>query len=214
MERLSEYDWRTETNLSARAGLTPQQTHNAVEQGILGIGGLNIQLELMQRYAALTGFRLEDLPLVEEKFESVVRQIDPQAKEARFDRVLELTQLPQVDPDVTVQDVDLARLIEITSGAEAAEFRRWVRGVDAFTDGELKEAFHPVRDAIGNAVRSKAGKAMRIATTSGAGVLVPPVGIGLGVLDMFVTEKILPGPGPTAFLSRLYPSVFQTTSLT
>jgi len=95
---------------------------------------------------------------------------------------------------------------------EAREFRHWLRGIDSFTDEELADAFHPLKDALGAAVRSRAGKAVRLATTTGVGVLVPPAGIGLGVLDAFLTEKVLPGPGPTAFLSRLYPSIFQRDS--
>jgi hypothetical protein len=208
VERLTEWDWRTETNLSERTGLRPEQVHEAVGNGLSGAGSVSLQLELMKIFSSLTGFRANELPLLDEKFEYLMRQLDPDAHEGRFERVLDITGLPDVDPDPDVKDVDMARLIAITQGSEVTEFRRWLRSADAFTDEELSGVLHPVRDAIGGAVRSRGAKAVRLATTTGVGVLVPPVGIALSVLDTFLTEKLIPGPGPTAFLSRLYPSVF------
>jgi hypothetical protein len=208
VERLNEWDWRTETDLSQRTGISAEQVHEVVGNGLSGAGAVNLQLELMKLFSCLTGFRANELPLLDEKFEFLIRQLDPEAHEARLERVVDVTGLPEVDPDPNVKDVDLARLIEITEGSEVQEFRRWLRGADAFTDDELSGVLHPVRDAIGGAVRSRGGKAVRFATTTGVGVLVPPAGIALSLLDTFVTEKVIPGPGPTAFLSRLYPSVF------
>lgn len=61
---------------------------------------------------------------------------------------------------------------------------------------------------MARAARGKTGKTVRVLTTTGVGVVLPPAGAALGALDMFLTDKILPEPGPTAFLSQLYPSIF------
>jgi hypothetical protein len=209
VERLTEWDWRTTTDLGSLTGLSGQRLHTVVGSGLSAVCAISLQLEIMRTLNALSGFQNGDLPLLEKKFEQLARQLDPDAHEDRFDRVCEIAGLPDVSPDPNVHDVDLPRLLEVTMTPEAGEFRRWLRGIDSFTNKELADAFHPLKDALGAAVRSRAGKVVRLATTTGVGVLVPPAGIGLGVLDTFLTEKILPGPGPTAFLSRLYPSIFE-----
>jgi hypothetical protein len=164
----------------------------------------------MKTFNALTGFPESDLPLFDEKYAFLMRQLDPEAHLGRFDRVREIAGLPDVDPDPNVDDVDLAQLLEITAGPEVEEFRRWLRGIDSSSDEDLENMLHPVRDALRKAVRSPAGKAVRLTTTTGVGVVLPPVGMLLSVLDTFLVEKVIPAPGPTAFLSELFPSIFRS----
>lgn len=212
MVQIADADWRAETDLSARLGVGEQELHDVVGNGLSAACMVNLRLDVMQSLSAISGFQPDgELPLLEEKFAAIARQLDPEVNEDRFVRVREIAGLPAVDPDPGVHDVDLPRLLEITSGSEAREFRTWIRAVDALSDQELADAFHPIRDALGEAVRSPVGKAVRFATTTVAGVAFPPAAIPLGLLDTFVTEKILPGPGPTAFLSKLFPSIFDRT---
>ncbi len=212
VERLSEWDWRTETGLGRLTGPSDEQIHSIVGNGLSAVCAISAQLEIMKTFDALTGFQSGDMPLLERKLKYLATQLDPDAHDARFDRVCEIAGLPDVSSDPHTHDVDLPLLLEVTMTPEAREFRGWLRGIDSFTDKELAEAFHPLKDALGAAVRSRAGKVVRLAATTGVGVLVPPAGIGLGVLDTFLTEKVLPVPGPTAFLSRLYPSIFERDS--
>jgi hypothetical protein len=74
----------------------------------------------------------------------------------------------------------------------------------------MEDLVHPVRDALAQAIRTPAAKAVRLATTAGVGVLFPPAGVGLSVLDTFLVDKVMPRPGPTAFLSRLSRSIFNS----
>jgi hypothetical protein len=62
---------------------------------------------------------------------------------------------------------------------------------------------------MAHAIRSDAGKGVRLFITTGVGVAVPPVGVALSAIDTFLTDKIVPEPGPTAFVSQLYPSIFR-----
>jgi hypothetical protein len=212
MERIADYDWRAETNVGKVTGLDAQGTHDVVQHGLLGVGGLNVRIEQMETYSALTGFRRNELPLMDDKLGFLAHQLDPDVHEERFERVVELMGLPDVDPSPDVHDVDMARLLEITADPEVLAFRGWLRTIDTSDDADVAEQIHRIRDLVGGAVRSRPGKAVRLAATTGIGILVPPVGVALGVLDTFVTEKVIRSPGPTAFLSRLYPSVFQVAS--
>jgi hypothetical protein len=118
--------------------------------------------------------------------------------------------MPDVSGDPAVHDVDMAKLIEITAGPEVQEFRGWLRRSDSLTDKELADLVHPVRDALGKAIRGSAAKAVRLATSTVVGVVLPPAGVGLSVLDTFLMDKVMPTPGPTAFLGHLSRSVFQS----
>ncbi|HTP27212.1 MAG TPA: hypothetical protein VMK12_16360 [Anaeromyxobacteraceae bacterium] len=210
MVRLAESDWRAESDLGNRLGLGEEELHEVVGNGLSAACALNVRLQVMQALSAVSGFQNDgELPLLDDRLAYLARQIDPNVQEGRFVRVREITGIPDPDPDPDVHDVDLPRLLEITSGPEVLEFRRWLRTVDAVSDEELADAFHPVRDALGEAVRTPIGKGARFATTTVVGAVFPPAAIPLGLLDTFLTEKVLPGPGPTAFLSQLYPSIFE-----
>jgi hypothetical protein len=210
LERLSGQDWHTETNLDKITNLTTKQIHDAVGQGLAAASILNVRVALMHGFTALSGFQVNDLPLFEEKLEFVAREFDPDVQLTRFDRVREIVGLPDVSNDLAVRDVDMAKLIEITSGQEVHDFRQWLRASDSLTDKEMEDLVHPVRDALGQAIRTPAAKAVRLATTAGVGVLFPPAGAGLSVLDTFLVDKVMPRPGPTAFLSGLSRSIFNS----
>lgn len=208
MEPLGHREWRAETNLADLTRLAPKQLHDVVGHGLAGAAGLNVRLALMRGFSALSAFQVNDLSLFEEKLEFVTRQIDPGLQDKRFDRVCEIVGLPDVSSDPRIQDVDVEKLLEITQGSEVHEFRRWLRTSSAMTDEEVADLVRPVRDAVGKAVRGPLAKAVRLATTTGVGVVVPPAGVALSVLDTFLVDKVMPYPGPTAFLSRLAQSVF------
>lgn len=210
LERLSGQDWHTETNLDKITNLTTKQIHDAVGQGLAAASILNVRVALMHGFTALSGFQVNDLPLFEEKLEFVAREFDPDVQLTRFDRVREIVGLPDVSNDLAVRDVDMAKLIEITSGQEVHDFRQWLRASDSLTDKDMEDLVHPVRDALAQAIRTPAAKAVRLATTAGVGVLFPPAGVGLSVLDTFLVDKVMPRPGPTAFLSRLSRSIFNS----
>jgi hypothetical protein len=92
---------------------------------------------------------------------------------------------------------------------DAKEFRQWLRGIDHPDDNEVADEIRRIREKLAHAVTSNAGKTVRFAATTGLGVVLPPAGIALGALDTFLTDRVLREDGPTAFLGRLYPSIFQ-----
>lgn len=163
----------------------------------------------METYRALTGFRADDIPLLEEKLSFLARQLDPGVQNKRFERVIELTGLPDVISDPEIHDVNLGRLLEISADEEAQAFRRWLRGVDELDDTAVRAEIHKIRDLVAQAVRSGPGKGIRFLATTGLGLVEPISGTVLGALDTFLVDKVVPEPGPTAFLGRLYPSVFK-----
>jgi hypothetical protein len=202
--------FRSETDLGRNFGIDPLQVHEVVSRGLLGVGGLNQRIEFMQRYNAVTGFQTGELPLFEEKVKFLARQLDPEVHEERFERVLEIAGFPDVDPDPDAHDVDLARLLQLLESEEARAFRNWMRSLDSLDDAEVKREMSTLRNLVGRAVHSPAGKVVRFATVTGLGLIpgAAPAAVGLGALDSLLVDRLLPEPGPAAFLGRLFRTVF------
>jgi hypothetical protein len=101
--------------------------------------------------------------------------------------------------------------LEVRASQECIEFRSWLRNLDDFTDAELHRQVSSVRTKLGISAHSPSDKVIRLAITTGVG-LVPVVGPLLGLaassLDSFLADELLREDGPTAFLTRLYPSMF------
>jgi hypothetical protein len=164
LETLGHREWRTETNLADLTSLTTRQLHDVVGQGLAGAACLNVRLALMRSFTALSGFQVNDLPIFEEKLEFVIRQVDPDLQGKRFDRVCEIAASPDVSGDPGVKDVDVEKLLEITQGSEVSDFRQWLRTSDSMTDEGMADLVHPLRDAVGKAVRSPLAKVVRLAS--------------------------------------------------
>jgi hypothetical protein len=185
IERLgSEYDdgFRSESDLNKRLGLDPLDAYELISKGLLGVAGLSQRVEYMQRFKGVTGFRADELPLFETKVGFLAAQLDPEAHLERFERVLEITGLPGVDPDPLTHDVDLPQLLEHLDSDEVREFRTWMRSLDSLTDEEIKRETSQLRNAVSRSVRSPAGKAVRFSAVSGI-ALIPGAqlaALGLG----------------------------------
>jgi hypothetical protein len=208
LERTNDYTWRTDTNLAALTRLSAERVHNVVEKGLVAAGHLTARLKLMEVHQAVTGFRDDELSLVEDKLTYLARLIDPDAQLQRFARVIELFGLPNVDLQANVHDVDLPRLLEILEDGRTHSFRQWLRTIDSLDDEDVKAEIHRLRDFLRQAIRGPAGKSVRFLATTSAGMASLGAGIGLSTGDSFVIERFVSKPGPTAFLSQLYPSMF------
>ena len=180
VERLDEQDFRTETTLGELIGVDEETLHKLVAQGLLGVGGLGRRIELMERYEAVTGFQRAELPLVGAELNFLARQLDPDVQVERFQRVLDLTGLPDASPDPDVKDVDMGRLLEIVQSDEICAFRAWVRALDSLDDEQVKHEIHKIRERARHAIDSSAGKTVRLLATTGLGIALPPAGFAAG----------------------------------
>jgi hypothetical protein len=210
--RRDDGGFRSDSDLGKKLRVDALEAHELISKGLLGVAGLGQRIEYMQRFRGVTGFQPDELPLFEAKLSFLARQLDPEAHAERFERVLEIAGLPEVDPDPTKKDVDLPRLLEILESDEVHEFRTWMRSLDSLTDAEIKRETGQLRDAVARSIHSKAGKAVRFSAVTGIGVI--PGGqlpaIGLGLLDSVLVDRLIPEPGPAAFLGHLYLTIFES----
>ena len=209
---IGEGDIRVDTDLMQRMNIDLQTAHKLVELGLLGMGALSQRFAEMDAFSALSGFTDRDLPLVDEQLKFFLR-MSPDAKERQFRRVVEISGLPDFTSEISGRRVNVERLLEIRESAECREFREWLPSIESAKDVEIKERVSSLRAKFGNASQSVPGKALRVLAVTGIGA-IPPVGLVAGalasVVDTFLLEKIIPKSGVVAFLSKLYPSVFET----
>ena len=103
------------------------ETHNLVERALLGLGGLNLRIEEMKTYNALSGCIDAECPLFMHKLGFLLERFRPGAKEENFQRVLEIRGLPEFLPEV--DKINISKLLAVRDSAEIREFRHWLSSV-------------------------------------------------------------------------------------
>lgn len=204
-------EFRIETTLGARLGLPPDAEHRVVGRGILAAAALDQRIRLMESLDATTGFRDDEVALLEQKMSFVLSQVDPTKQERRFDRVLSLGGLPSLEALPTGTRIDVRRLLRLREAEESRELRAWLRQVDAQSDAEIVAKFGSIRAELASVTRSPLGKVTRFLISTAAGlmpVVGPVVGGILSGADTFLLERVLGRPGPAVFLGSHYPSIF------
>jgi hypothetical protein len=130
-------------------------------------------------------------------------------------RVISITGLPDVGTAARQGALDVHRFLEIRESPECEAFRQWLYSVDAQSDEEIAERLRSMRGRLSRLSRlldGPAGRTVRFAVSTAAG-FAPEVGaaagLAVGAADSFIVDRLLRAPGPTSFLSDLYPSVFR-----
>jgi hypothetical protein len=212
IHEIDQGDFYAETNIGDVFNLNEIEVHNLIQKALLGLGQLNLRFAEMKTYSALSGCLNSEVSILEDKLDFLVKILDPQTQENRFKRVINITGLPQISIDFDEQKLDIEKLLEIRQSSECQEFREWLRKIDSYSDAEIAHQIDNIKSKISNFTHSKAGQTMRFLISTGVGLL-PGVGAiagaGLGALDMFILEKIIPSSGFVAFVNRLYPSIFK-----
>ncbi|MTJ48635.1 hypothetical protein [Dolichospermum sp. UHCC 0259] len=212
IHEIDQGDFCAETNIGDVFNLNEIEVHNLVQEALIGLGQLNLRFAEMKTYSALSGCLSSEVSILEDKLNFLVKIIDPQTQENRFKRVIDITGLPQISIDYDEQKLDIEKLLEIRQSSECQEFREWLRKIDSYSDAEIAHQIDNIKSKISNFTHSKAGQTMRFLISTGVGLL-PGVGAiagaGLGALDMFLLEKIIPSSSFVAFVNRLYPSIFK-----
>lgn len=212
LTRFDENVFRASSNLSQLTGASPEEIHKVLESGFLAIGGLNQRLGWMDAHSAVTGFNDGELSIFDNRISFLATQLDPESQRSRFQRVLKLTDFPDVSTAIDEGRLNLERLLEIRTSDECRQFRQWLRATDSASDQEIIDQFNSLKTKLAPYAQGRTGKALRWLASTGIG-LIPGAGAILGplvgLLDTFLVEKLLPKGGPITFISDLYPSIFQ-----
>lgn len=207
----NEHDFHVTSNIQELFGFDVSLAHKIIEQACLAVAKRNDRIEQMKNYLALSGFNDIDIPIFEDKLAFLASAISPNVDEGRFQRVLEITGLPQLN---YIEDLHLnaKNLVEIRQSPEALEFRQWLRNIDDLSDVEIIHQVRSLSKTMGRLIGGKVGQNIRFLVTNGVGVipiLGQAISVPLSILDHFLIDKIFPYSGVSAFIDDMYPSIFE-----
>jgi len=207
----SDNDFKAESNIQKRFDINQLTAHQIVESSCLAIAKRNDRIEQMRKFSSLTGFSDIDLPIFGEKLEFLASALSPDVQENRFQRVVELAGLPQIE-DMQKTRIDAKQLLKIRESVECTEFRQWLTTTDAMSDDEVVHQIRSFSKIVGRLIGGETGQNVRFLITNGVG-FVPVVGqlisIPLSILDQFLIDNIFPRSGVAAFIDDMYPSIFE-----
>jgi len=205
INKVDERDFKVETDLGKYFGYDKGIIHKIIERAILAIGGLNLRIEEMKFYNALSGFQDRDLPILDKKLEFIAEAICPNKREIDFKRVLEIANFPQADFKSSEIRIDVEKLLKIRESKEIKEFKYWLSDVSSISDHEIYKIVRGIKSKISDLYNCKSSTVLKFLLGSIPG----PIGITFSALDNFILSKLLNKPGPYIFINHLYPSIFK-----
>jgi hypothetical protein len=115
VHRLDEEDFRVESNLQSRFALSEEESHKTVERAVLAVAAVKKRIAEMKGYEALTGFRPEELPLLDVDVRTTLELLgDSGARERDLERVIEIAALPDVrDAAGATREIDIEALLSL-----------------------------------------------------------------------------------------------------
>lgn len=204
--------FKAETNLGEIFSIDEIEVHKVVENAVLGIAGLNQRIAEMKVHNALSGFLESETPLFDAKLDFLFQALDPNKLEKNLNRVFALRGFSDIFTD-SIQTVNVEKLLKVRDSQELNDFRQWLFEIDTTSDAEIIDRIEGLRSKLGIAAHGNKGKIARFLTSTLVGslpVVGSVAGIGLGFVDTFLLEKILPYSGVVAFIDKLYPSLFES----
>ncbi len=206
------HNFTATSNISKKFLLDDSTSHKVIETACLAIATRNDWLDRMRVFSALASFSEFELPIFGDKLEFLAKSLAPKTDEDRFQRIVELTEMPQLD-NSKVNSLDAKKLLALRGSREVEEFRHWLRTTDGLSDAEILYQVRSLSKVVGNVINSQTSKSIRFLITNGIG-FIPVAGqitsLALGVIDQFLFDKFLPRSGVTAFIDDLYPSLFDS----
>jgi hypothetical protein len=205
-------DFRVSTNLAEKAGTGEEETHKIIERALIGSAALDQRIVVMQATDSVSGFRDDELSVLDGRFQWIWKGQDPEAQEARFRRVVSIGGMPDLSDLEPGQQINIKRVLRMRDSADCREMRQWLRGVESESDAEIGERLFSFREGLAAATHTRSKTAIRFLLVTVVGSL-PPLstltGVVASAVDHFIFEKLIGRPGPATFLGRSYPSIFR-----
>jgi hypothetical protein len=205
-------DFRVATNLARRTGVGEAEAHKIIERALLGAAALEQRFVVMKATESVTGFRDDELSVLDGRLQWMWQSSDPAAQEDRFRRVAAIKGVPSLNDIPAGQRIDIKRVLKIRDSADCREMRQWLRDIESESDDEISERLFSFKEGLAAATHTRSKTTVRFLLVTGAGS-IPGFGTVAGVVasgvDRFIFEKLIERPGPATFLGHSYPSIFK-----
>jgi hypothetical protein len=207
VEKTGEGRYSVRSNVGALSGLPVDSAHSIVGEALLAIAGLNQRIAEMKTYSALSGFGDDDIELFNVKLDFLADVASGTQLERQFGRVISIAGIPEPSPGTMI---DMEKILKARESTELRLFRDWLQAAGGASDAEIRDAILSLKGAVGNAYQSSSGRIMRFLVPAIVGFIpgFALAAIGLSAADQFLLDRLLPSNGAAAFISTIYPSLF------
>jgi len=204
-----ERSFRAVSNLGKLCRLSADDVHSAILMSMIAVCELTLRFEDMQLYSSTTGFRTDEMAILDARLRFMIQNANAAAQDERFRRIVSLLDLPEVPLEPA--RFDMERFLSVRASAECLDFRNWLAQTADWSDDQVVDHVRSLRQTFARHYQSIGGKTLRLLASTGIG-LIPGVGTIIAAvqsgLDTFVLDKVLKPSGAIAFLQCAYPSLF------
>lgn len=212
VSQIDDDDFHVDTNLQDVLKISELESHQLIEEALLGLAGRNQRIVDMKDFNALTGFKDDEVSIFESKIDFLCNQLNYEKPVKSLRKVLEIFNFPDFSSSIENSKIDVDKFLKIRESKECGEFRKWIWSIENADENEIKDYVDSFREKIGNAISTPQGKVIRWITGTGIGV-VPiiggPVSSVFGALDTFLLEKVFPQNGAKMFIDKKLPSIYR-----
>lgn len=208
-------DWKsanmfiTENNLTEIANLDDSKAREIIQKTIFGISSYNKKILEMRAFDTRNEFKENEMFVLNNKLDTLSNINSSSKDKVALNRVLSLKNIPQINLSKGAS-IDIQKFVKIKNSKECKEFREWLRTInDRTTDEEILSYINSFKGKLANFYNSTSSKTIRFLANTAVGLLSAPASIGLGALDTFLLEKILPENGIVSFVNNKIPSIFR-----
>lgn len=207
--KINEDDWRVETNLCSLLHISELDGHKMIELTLLKFGGLEKRIYQMHDFNSISGFKDEvEFEIFKEKLRPIGEKLCEEKLNKNFTKIIDIEGLPNFNEIIQKDNFSIEKLLKLKNTDECKEFRNWLWKMENSSEKEIKDRILNLNSKIGNFLSTKTGKTIRFMTTTIAG-LINPLGITLAPIDTFLVDKFFKKDGVTAFINKLYPSLYE-----
>jgi hypothetical protein len=205
--------YRGRSNVVAQFGMDRSRANELTRGALLAVANLNEQLERMKMFEAIVGFRDVDTQLYERKLGILYRALRTDNM-THLTRVLSACGLPELSEAARTGRLDFDRLLEIRNSDEGREFRDWLSRAGDLSDDDIKKRVVGFGARVARWVNAPTGRILRVVVPALIGAPLDPAvsmatGVGLGLLDQFIWDRLLPRRGPWSVVGERFPSLFE-----
>lgn len=216
IEFIDDHDFKVITNLKELTGFKDEVIDKIIERSILAISYRNVQVARMRDLNCIIGSKEESESMIYSgALDSLLnRSTTTSHLELKFKKVTVAKGLPDFDGASKKGDINLSKILSIRNKRECVEFREWLWSQENIDEKELKDALESFTQLFSDFHNTNIGKTISILTSAGIGeAIVPTLGslassLGMGTLDKFIIEKIIPRKGPLIFINNNLTSIY------
>lgn len=209
ISEVSEDIYQIDSNLSELLRISKTELHEFLKGPFFEITGMNLQLHRMRAVNAAAGLTEAQTHIIEKRVDFLARiHVESDTRQC-FAKILEVAGIPTL---AAGSSFDVDKLIELRETDVARSFRDWIQHSQMLDKNDIQELIGGWRKKLGEVLKTKNMKGMRLLTSTGIGTILGPAGAVVGGLDYFL-DRFLPGMGPIGFVVGDYRRYIQKQNL-